>query len=274
MPSFWRIFSDASQSNRAEPRRGTTESPNFIVNRSEFVYTRDWIALYKSVIIILLVEPTMWVCPTKLVCPSGTFAYLDTCHNWYCNCDNIERIQRLKSALQLNFKLTFATQSPPPFRSPPQFHTLRSRAPITELLAGAAATSIIQFVATKTKLCLSRDKVLSRQAYNWRELPQVSIFFVVTKVLSRQTRVCHDKQYDWKHVFRVATKVCLSRQKYCLSRQKWYLWQLLPMIQVYFCRDKRRVLSRQIATNVLSLKKYIKKMKKRQRERENVAAKV
>ena len=80
------------------------------------------------------------------------------------------------------------------------------------------------------------------ETYHWRELPQIAFW-------SRQTRVCRDKN---------AT---------CLSRQKCYLWQLPPMIdkrmlvatklfivelytkvvsrEAYFCRDKRRVLSRQ-----------------------------
>ena len=57
-----------------------------------------------------------------------------------------------------------------------------------------------------------------------------SIIFVTRKLLSRQTRVCHEKT------------CLLSRQKYacrdktfiatdaCLSRQKLYLWLLSPMI--------------------------------------------
>ena len=66
---------------------------------------------------------------------------------------------------------------------------------------------------------------------------------------------CRDKSYVFvvtKHVF-VATKVCLPRQKFCLCRDKIFLLRqmfaatntcLSPY--AYFCRDKRRVLSRRI----------------------------
>ena len=81
----------------------------------------------------------------------------------------------------------------------------------------------------------------------WRQ-----IFVAIKDVLSsRQTRVCRDKSklvatevslsgqtvYRDKIMF-VATKICLSRQAFfcrdkrrVLSRQKLYLWQLPPMIK-------------------------------------------
>ena len=87
--------------------------------------------------------------------------------------------------------------------------------------------------------------------YHWRVLPQVSF-------LSRQTRVCRDKQVfvTTKHVFCHnyffdATKV-LSRQQMCyvvtntcLLRQKYSVaTNIILLRQAYFCRNKRRILSR------------------------------
>ena len=61
--------------------------------------------------------------------------------------------------------------------------------------------------------------------YHWLELPQV---------LSRQTRACRDK-----HTF-VATKLCLTRQKFCRDK---YIFVATKNV---FCRDNTFVATKMI----------------------------
>ena len=101
---------------------------------------------------------------------------------------------------------------------------------------------------------LPQVTLLSRQKYACRDermLVETYIFVATnrillrkgkTRLLSRQKYACRDKYLSLqrfcrgKHTF-VATKdvLCCDKRvfvatKMCLSRQKWYLWQLPPMI--------------------------------------------
>ena len=64
-----------------------------------------------------------------------------------------------------------------------------------------------------------------------------SIISVATKGLSRQTRPSSGQKYACRDKFFVATKLCLLRQIFVATT--------VLLRQAYFCRDERRVLSRQ-----------------------------
>ena len=103
----------------------------------------------------------------------------------------------------------------------------------------------------RDKSMLAASKPLSRQNYVCRDKRFVATkentYFVATKICLSRENICRDKHVLLRQIF-VATNIILSRQtrlssqkkyaccdktfvatKLCLSWQKWYLWQLPPM---------------------------------------------
>ena len=122
-----------------------------------------------------------------------------------------------------------------------------------------AAISII-FVTT----CVYQDKtrLLSRQKYFVStKLLLRQIFVATNTILSEQTSALSRQSMSF-----VTTKVCLSRQTrvlakifvatkiFCRDKYNYGTTKVLSL-QAYFCRDKRRVLSRQ--THVCLLRKTV-----------------
>ena len=98
--------------------------------------------------------------------------------------------------------------------------------PLTLSLEGAATSN--KYACRDKYIFVATNRILLRQ--------------FKTRLLSRQKYACRDKYLSLqrfcrgKHTF-VATKdvLCCDKRvfvatKMCLSRQKWYLWQLPPMI--------------------------------------------
>ena len=101
---------------------------------------------------------------------------------------------------------------------------------------GWLSLAIIGGCCHKYNFCRDKSFVTTNKCLSQQITSFVAIF-VATKVLSRQTKFCHDKQITSF----VATELCLSQQdalcrdKHVFvakvsSRQKWYLWHLSPMI--------------------------------------------
>ena len=96
------------------------------------------------------------------------------------------------------------------------------------------------FVATKSVFCRDKIRLLSRQKYACRN-----------KILSRQYDACRDKTFVVTNISR-DKHVCLSGKNKsfvatdtCLLRQNTSSVATKLLSRQTFCRDKRRVLSRQ-----------------------------
>ena len=78
---------------------------------------------------------------------------------------------------------------------------------------------------------LSSFLLIWASLYHWRDLPQVSFLSRQKVMLLQQKYACRDKTFVAKTI--------------CLSRQIFFHDNIILSRQAYFCRGKRRVLSRQ-----------------------------